>query len=180
MWPTDILKRLKERLDPKRKDFVPFIILLFITAAVFIASMVFHIDPVLFIVAFSILFLFTWVMAGIAIFRALVISSVALTFILFIADEFCKVKNITPTQIEAAKSLFAFGLIYVAIIFIKSLWREVVGHDNKKGTLKTFEEIYGGKKPWLVITLYGLSLGLFLWQLYLVFYPIVNNLCIYN
>ena len=179
-----ILNHLK--LNLKKEKVVPFTVFLVIVTVVFFVAKFFNLNllslgPVVFAIVLSILCLIAWFMAGIAVFRSLVVASVSMSVIIFLAQTYCALPNTTQTGIDALKGLFGFGMIYSAIIFIDSLYKELMGDKNKgsKGSLKYLEEIYDGKKPLMILIPYAIFIGLFIWQLYDVLVPIIHNLCIY-
>jgi len=130
--------------------------------------------PLMLILVLSILFLITWVLAGMIILKSLFLVSGELSLMIFLAQSYCDVKNRTQASDGALISLFGFGLLYIGLLFIRSLYKGLIGG------LKTFEKRNDGNKSWPIVILFGLSIGLFLWQLYEVINPIVHNLCVYN
>jgi hypothetical protein len=177
---NDHIRNLEERIRLHEKETKVFAwITVIATAMVFFAQMFPHLGITLFVVVFAIFFLVAWTMAGIAIYRSLIAASVGLSFILFIAQSYC-LSTAPHSGDDSLKVLLVFGLIYVFTIFVKTLWRELFGHKEQKGSVKKFKELYGGRHSWLLLTLYGVSIGLFFLQLYQVMKPIVFGLCIYQ
>lgn len=182
MDKDSLLQKLK---DSKGKNTIYFVIFLIVSLSVFFISKFFNFNLtgvllIFFLVIFSILCIITWFMAGIAIFRSLLVASASLSIVIFLARTYCDLPIGSHTANDALKSLFGFGLAYSALLFISSLKKELLGDKEKKGSLKYLEETYGGKKPWVILALYAIFIGLFLWQLYQVVIPIIYNLCIYQ
>jgi len=172
-------------LNVKKEKLVPFLIFIGVISIVFIVAKALNLNLnglalIFFFIVFSILFLTTWFMAGIAVFRSAIVASVSLSIIIFLAKTYCDLPIASHTADNALKSLFGFGLIYSLILFVNSLYKELMGSKESKGSLKKMEEVYGGKKPWTVMTLYAIFIGIFLWQLYQVMMPIFLGLCIYK
>jgi len=167
-----------KRLGIKKEKQIPFLFFLGIIALVFIGAKVFDFNLngvalVFFLIVFSILCLIAWFMAGVAVFRSVAVASVVVSVIIFLAQSYCELPLSSHTADDALKGLFGFGLLYAGFLFIKSLHKELTGG------LKTFEKIYAGKKPWILVVLFAAFIGLFVWQLYQVITPIIYNLCIY-
>jgi hypothetical protein len=134
----------------------------------------------------SVLFLITWLMATFAVFRSLLIVGAGLSLLLFISIEYCRVPIEMRIADEALINLINLGIIFLGFVFITSLFKELFGNqksDNpldQKGALQIFKEINQGRHSWLLLSLYAISLGIILGQLFQVLYPIFNNLCIYQ
>ena len=134
----------------------------------------------------SILFLVTWIMATFAVFRSLLIVGAGLSLLLFISIEYCRVPIEMRIADEALINLINLGLLFLGFVFITSLFKELFGNqksDNpldQKGALQIFKEINHGKHSWLLLSLYAVSLGVIIGQLFQVLYPIFNNLCVYQ
>ncbi|MBI5400648.1 MAG: hypothetical protein HZB12_00825 [Candidatus Yonathbacteria bacterium] len=106
--------------------------------------------------------------------KSLFLVGASLSLIIFLAQSYCEVPNLTQSGNDALKTLIAFGFIYIGFDFFKSLYKEV------RSRLKTLKEINDGKNPWIFLFPFALFLGIFLWQLYQVINPIMVNLCIYH
>ena len=163
--------------EVSQKEIVFLFAFLAIALLVFVSAKAFNINLTgvglwLFVISFSLLCLITWSMAGIAVLRSLFVVGASLSLMIFLAQTYCDLPEELQTARGALASLFSFGLLYVGFQFIQSIREEL-----KKG-MKTFDEIYKGKKPWVMVILFAFFVGLFLWQLYQVVAPIVSNLCI--
>ena len=189
-----MIKKFSElfrRLEFKKENLIPFLIFIGITIAVFVVGVTFNIKittvalTIIFIL-FSFLTLFTWLMAGLAVFRALFVVGAGLSLVIFIGQSFCDVPVKFHTADSSLMNIIGFGLLYVGGLFIVSLYKELYGDkeaksdSRQKGMIKLFKDMNGGKNPWLILVLYALFLGLFLWQLYQVINPIIDNLCVYS
>jgi hypothetical protein len=183
---TSISQKFKNtlsHLDVTRKNIVPFVIFLVIVLITFIGTgLSSAIAPATFTLVFSVLCMFVWFLAGIAVFRALMVAGISFSIVVFLAQTYCGLPVISQTADESLKILVAFGLIYSFFLFIHTLYKELKGDSKfgERGGLKLLEDIYDGKQPWLILVLYAVFIGLFLFQLYQVFEPIVLNFCIYQ
>jgi len=178
-----ISRRIKLLLFKKeaveKKDVIFFAVFFLVISVVFLGAKIFNVNlagvgAIFFVISFSLLCLITWSMAGLAVLRSLFVVGASLTLMIFITQTYCGLPDIARTGDDALTSLFGFGLLYVGFLFTKSL------HSELKCGLKRFEDIYAGKKPWIMVTLFAIFIGLFLWQLYQVMFPIVSNLCVYK
>ena len=114
------------------------------------------------------------VVAGMAVIKALFVVAAELSLLIFLAQAYCSVPTRFPENDEALKSLFAVGILYIAFLFLQSLWGILKSH---------YERVHGDgwKYERTITTLaYVVFVGIFLWQLYLVVSPIVVNLCVYK
>lgn len=164
---------------PDKKNLIFFVSFLVISTLVFFGTKYFSVNLssfgiVVFVIVLSILSLITWFMAGVAVFRSLFLVGASLTLLIFLAQSYCGVPNTTQSASDALKSLFGFGLLYIGFIFLRSLYNEL------SKSLKHLEDVYNGKKPWIIVVLFASFTGLFMWQLYQVISPIIFNLCIYK
>lgn len=140
------------------------------------------VNSVLFVVLFSVIFFFTWVMAGIAIFRSLLVSSAILSIVIFLAQSYCNLPTNLHSADDALKSIFGFGMIYSVSVFMIALYKEMMGDEKKekKSHLTIFKEINEGKISWIILCLYVLSMAIFISQIYQVMRVLINNMCIYK
>lgn len=168
-----------DRLKINKKGLIRFLVFLGIVLFVTIGSTFFNAQlskaaVIFFIVTFSVLCVIIWAIAGHFVFKSLFVVSGGLSLMIFLAQSYCNLPDVSRTADGALQSIFGFSLIYLGFIFLKDVFKETTGG------LKTLGEIYGGKKPWLIVSLGALFVGLFLWQLYEVVRPIVFGLCIYK
>ena len=180
MKMSEILGRLKERININRGNFIHFIALLIVVGVVVELSMVFNLAPIFLAIVLGVLILFSWYMAGVAVFRSLLSAGVGLTLLFYIAELYCKVPEIHRNADSSLQALLGFGLIYVIFIFANSLWKELVGDKEKdlKGSIRFFKDMNNGKKPWIILIPYAMFIGLFVYQLWQVIHPILNNFCV--
>lgn len=186
---------IKERFQSKTKEeknkIIKYIIFLIFTLLIGIFSRFLKTDFsniafLLFIISFSCLFIIIWIKAGISIFKSLFIAGASFSLIVFISQEYCKVPVEARISDKSLEVFLAFGLLYVGSVFVKSLYKELFGDKDskdelvKKGTFKIFREINDGKDSFLVLLIFSIVFGTFLGQLFQVFYPIINNICIYK
>jgi len=173
-----------KRLGIKKENLIPFIVFLVLIFSAFIVAKIFNFNLtgvllVYFLILFSIFCIAVWFWAGITFFRSLIVSSVSLSLVILLAKTYCDLPIAFHSANDALKSLFGFGLVYSTLLFIGSLKKELLGDKEKKGSLQNLEEMYGGKKPWLILFFYALFIGFFLWQLYQIIASIIRGLCIY-
>ncbi len=175
------IKNSFSRLEFKRKNVIPFLVFVGIAIITFIGTgFSTAIAPAIFTIIFSVLCLFIWFMAGSAVFRSLIVAGVSLSIIIFLAQTYCSLPQELHTADDSLRGLFGFGMIYSSFLFLHSLYHELKGDQQRKGSIKIMEEIYEGKLPWLVIVLFAIFIGLFLFQLMQVVTPIIGSLCIYQ
>lgn len=168
---------LFKKLD--KKNLIFFVSFLLISILVFFGTKYFSVDLgnlgiILLIITLSILSLITWFMAGVAVFRSLFLVGASLSLLIFLAQSYCGVSGTVQSANDALKSLLGFGLLYIGFLFLGSLYKEL------NQSLRHLEDVYNGKKPWVIVILLALFIGLFMWQLYQVINPIISNLCIYK
>lgn len=189
------INTIREKFQSKTKEeknkIIKYIIFLVFTLLIGIFSRFLKTDFsniafLLFIISFSCLFIIIWIKAGISIFKSLFIAGASFSLIVFISQEYCKVPVEARISDKSLEVFLAFGLLYVGSVFVKSLYKELFGDKYskdelvKKGTFKIFREINDGKDSFLVLLIFSIVFGTFLGQLFQVFYPIINNICIYK
>ena len=122
----------------------------------------------------ALIIMVTWTMAGYAVMKSLVFVSAGLSLLIFLAQAYCDVPTVARTGNDALKILLGFGLLYIGCEFFRSLYKEMSTHT------KFLKERNEGKKPWMLLVPFALFIGIFVWQIYQVVFPIIHNLCIYN
>lgn len=173
------LKELKDILTRDKEKVARFSIFLVIAATVFI-GMTFYRDTfqaignVLLIIELIILVTAAWALAGHAVMKSLFLVGASLSLIVFLAQSYCAAPHLTQAGNEALKSLLGFSLLYLGFDFFRSLYKEVTAHSKK------LKEANDGKNPWIFLIPFALFVGIFVWQLYQVMFPILNSLCIYK
>jgi hypothetical protein len=123
-------------------------------------------------IEFAIIALLALFAAGFAFFKPLIQVSAGLSLLIFLAQSYCALPAVERVSDEALKGLLIFGLIYLSILFIKSLYKEVRKQRDK------FVKMNDGKKSWLMLVLFAVFIGTFIGQLIQVIEPIVRNLCV--
>ena len=166
---TNYINRIKEWLASNKQNLIRLTILFAVVGIIVFLLTYFNLEPIFFVIILSVLFLITWFFAGVVVFKSLFLIGAELSLIIFIADSYCKISQRTQLSDNALKNIFIFGIMYIAIIFIKSIFNEV----------KILEKKYNDR-PWIVTLLFLLCMALFLMQLCLVIYPIMINLCVYK
>lgn len=173
------IKELLRWLNANKDRLIPFGIFLVLTICVFI-GMTFFQDKFqsfgysILLIELVILVTAAWALAGHAVMKSLFWVGASLSLIIFLAQSYCDVPAIARTGNDALKTLIAFGLLYIAYDFFKSLYKEVVDRS------KTLKHANGGKRPWLFLIPFALFVGLFVWQIVQVLMPILQNICVYK
>lgn len=109
-----------------------------------------------------------------------------LSLILFIAQSYCGLDVSERMADDSLRSLIGISIIFIGIIFVVRLRRELFGDPEAKrefdkvGVLKSLRDANDGKDSILILVLYASFMGLILGQLFQVLYPIFNNLCVYG
>jgi hypothetical protein len=112
--------------------------------------------------------------AGMAVIKALFVVAAELSLLIFLAQAYCGVPNRLAQSDLALKSLFTVGILYIGFIFLQSLWEILKARYTRvHGDGWRYERT-------ITTVAYIFFVALFLWQLYLVVYPIVTNLCVYK
>ena len=191
----NLYKKIKSKFDTKSKSekdkIIKYVIFLVATLVMGVLSKIININlssltSLLFIISFSFLFIIIWIKVGMSVFKSLFIAGASFSLIIFISQEYCNVPIEARISDKSLEIFLAFGLLYVGSVFVKSLYKELFGDKDskdelvKKGTFKIFREINDGKDSFLILLIFSIVFGTFLGQLFQVFYPIINNICIYK
>ena len=174
-----MFEKIRHKLPANKEKLIQFTIFLAISAIVFI-GMTFYRDTfqaignVLLIVELVILVTAAWALAGHAVMKSLFLVGASLSLIIFLAQAYCAAPHLTQAGNEALKSLLGFSLLYLGFDFFRSLYKEVTAHT------KRLKELNDGKNPWVFLVPFALFVGIFVWQLYQVMFPILSSLCIYS
>lgn len=173
------IRDLIYRLVPKEENVRPLIAGVVISTALlmgyhFLGS---HLTIALWIVTailLAVLLLIIIAVAGFIVLKALVLVATELSLLIFLAQSYCDVPNRSASSGEALKSLLAVGLVYVVISFIFSL------HKVLKEDFKGIKDEKWSKDKIAIVVLALVFAGLFIWEIYLVVRPIVQNLCVFK
>ncbi len=173
------IKEFIKEITSNKEKLIQFSIFLALSILVFVGMTFFKdtfqaIGSTVLLIELIILTLVTWAFAGHAVMKSLFLVGASLSLIIFLAQSYCDVPNLTQSGNDALKSLLGFSIIYLGFDFIRSLYKELTSHT------KRMKEINMGKNPWIFLVPFALFVGIFLWQLYQVMFPILNSLCIYN
>ncbi|HWO07352.1 MAG TPA: hypothetical protein VNM40_02100 [Candidatus Paceibacterota bacterium] len=175
-----MIKRIKEYVNSLNQRQVVALVVVFCIAAIVFVGMTFFKDAfqqiglTILLVELAILVTVAWALAGHAVMKSLFVVGASLTLIIFLAQAYCEVPNLTQSGNDALKTLIAFGLLYIGFNFFRALYKEVTERT------KTLKEISKGESPWVFLIPFALFVGIFLWQVSQVVYPIIQNLCIYQ
>jgi len=172
------IKESIEEITSNNKKLIQFGIFLVLAAFVFIGLTFFKdtfqtIGYSLLYIELVILVLAAWALAGHAVMKSLFLIGASLSLIIFLAQSYCDAPNLTKSGNDALKVLLAFSLLYLSFDFFRSLYAEVTARS------KTLKQANDGKNPWIFLVPFALFVGIFVWQLYQVMFPIISNLCIY-
>ena len=118
------------------------------------------------------LLLIIMVLAGFTVLRSLFAVAAELSLLIFLAQSYCDIPNRSISSDDALKSLLVIGILYIGFTFFSSLWGATKEYYKKHEKNNELKEGAGSGIIFLFFT------GLFMWQIYLVIYPIINNLCI--
>jgi len=141
-----------------------------ILAAVFLGNWIFV--GALLTILFSALAL----MAGFAVIQALFLVAAELSLLIFLAQSFCAVPASARAAAndEALKILLAVGLIYILVSFSRSLY------ELLKDRYKKIENRGWSVRTILFLVAFVAFTLIFVWEIYLVVWPIVAGLCVYR
>lgn len=173
------LKKLSKRIKLERKDIKPFIISLIIVIFFFLASHYFSnyfvsaIWIVNVILLAGLLFVIMTI-AGFAVLKSLFLVAAELSLLIFLAQSYCAVPGHSIASNEALKSLLVFGILYIVVSFFHSLYKAL-----KKNYKYVKNERWSNEKI-VTVSLYLIFTVMFIWNIYLVIYPIIIDLCVYK
>jgi hypothetical protein len=174
------IKELAEKLNLDRKNITAAIFSLIVTSAFFLDQSVFHHEllSVLLVVdsiLLGIILLFAIIMAGFTVMKALIEVAAGLSLLIFLAQSYCSSGYTNSAGNDSLKSVLAMGLLYMSFHFFQKLYESLT--DN----LKKIRGKEGGRvEKTIVIALYIIFTGLFLWEIYRIIDPIVRGLCVYR
>lgn len=126
------------------------------------------------LILLSVLLLIMMTLAGFTVMKSLFFVAAELSLLVFLAQAYCAVPNRLATGDQALKSLLAFGLLFIAVKFCRSLF---------KGLNKNYKKVKN--EPWskekiMAVSTFLIFTALFIWQIFLVLNPIILNLCVYK
>ncbi|MFZ2594124.1 MAG: hypothetical protein WAX38_05110 [Minisyncoccia bacterium] len=172
------IKEMIRELASSKEKLIQFSIFLVLSALVFVGMTFFKdtfqtIGWTILLIELVVLAMVAWAFAGHAVMKSLFLVGASLSFIIFLAQSYCDASNLTQSGNDALKTLLTFSIIYLGFDFFKSLYKEVTSQT------KRMKEVNKGKNPWFFLVPFALFVGIFLWQLYQVMFPILSSLCIY-
>lgn len=172
------IKEAVKELTNNKEKLIQFSLFLVLSAFVFVGMTFFKdtfqtIGWTILLIELAVLTMVAWTFAGHAVMKSLFLVGASLSLVIFLAQSYCDVPNLTQSGSDALKTLLAFSIIYLGFDFFRSLYKEVTSHTKK------MKEANNGKSPWMLLIPFAFFVGIFLWQLYQVMFPIINNLCIY-
>lgn len=114
------------------------------------------------------------VIAGFAVLKALFYVAAELSLLIFLAQSYCDVPNYPVSGEQALKSLLFIGISYILIKFFLSLYKAL-----KKNYKVVKNEGWSNEKVATVVLVLVFTV-LFIYEIYLVTAPIVQNLCVFK
>jgi hypothetical protein len=170
--------------DHKIRKYIGFIALVLIAFFLslnndVVSNFMNHAGPLALGVALTFLSITLWLLASIVVLKALFEVGAILSLMLFIAQSFCAVPDLPQMNQGALQSLFVMATAFVLIRFFNSIWVQLYGDEKAKPepTTGLFNDLKN-KTPWFIPILNAVFIGIMLWQLYLVFEPIISNTCL--
>jgi hypothetical protein len=175
----DIQRHLRELLVLYKEDILSSVISIVIVAFLlwgyqYISN--YFIGALWLGIAFPILLSFVVIMikAGFVVLESLFLVSAELSLLIFLSQSYCSTPVRGAVNDAALKNLLIVGVIYMALKSFGAL---------RDALRKNFDSIKKGKRLWhevvVMVSFLFFSL-LMVWQIYLVMYPIVVNLCIFR
>jgi hypothetical protein len=124
---------------------------------------------------FSLVLLIFMSLAAYTVLKTLFIVAAELSLLIFLSQSYCDIPNRSITGDGSLKFLLVIGIAYIIINFFYCFYRIIKKHNkNEKGKLFTREVGFLG------VIIFFAFVGLFIWQVYQVVFPIITNLCIYK
>jgi hypothetical protein len=173
------LKKIKERIFPKKDDTVLIILLsifLFLIAIINLSGdrfgeAVWTIDFILFGGALLIIM----VIAGFATLKSLFFVAAELSLLIFLSQSYCDISNRSIVSDNALKTFVVVGLLYIIFNFFHSLYKTV-----KKYYKKSIEKNTSLKERIFGVIVFLIFTTFFMVQIYLIVNPIILNICVYK
>ena len=124
-----------------RKDLVAFIIFTVISATVFIGLTFFKpyftsAVNVILVVELALLAIVAYSLAAHAVMKSLFWVGASLSLMIYLAESYCSLPPSARTGNDALKTLITIGLIYIAIDFLSTLYKEFTARSK---TLKQID-----------------------------------------
>jgi hypothetical protein len=126
------------------------------------------------VIVFAIIVFIISLFAGFAVVKSLFFLSGEISLLIFLAQSYCDVPVRSENSDNALKSLLVIGFLYIFIEFVRSIFKAV------KTDYKIVKKDKWSKEKVITIFAYLFFIVAFLWQVYLVVFPIVNNICVYK
>lgn len=172
-------KELSEKIKIDKRNIKPFIVSLIIALFSFLA---FHycsgyfvnVIWVFSVILLVFLLLIIMIKAGFVVLKSFFVVAAELSLLIFLSQSYCNVSGHSIESDEALKSLLAFGILFIAISFLKSLYEEL----NKD--YKVIKNEPWSKEKIIFMSCYFLFIYVFIWNICLVMIPILSDLCVYK
>ncbi|MDD5569017.1 MAG: hypothetical protein PHG23_01205 [Candidatus Pacebacteria bacterium] len=174
---TEEIKETKDKLIPKRKNIRPIVVFIFILMLLFVG---YHFLGNYFVgaiwivnaILLGVLLLIIMILAGFAVLKSLFLVAAEFSLLMLLAQSYCGVSNRSISSDDALKILLAVGILYIVFTFFHSLYKEIKKFYKKDERGSWLKEKIGTGILFLFFA------AILIWQIYLVVYPIIQNLCI--
>jgi len=171
-------RHLPQRLF-KQRDIKSFCIFLIIALVAYVVVNFFKqplskITEVILTVELAFLVIATWTFAAHAVIRSLFAVSVELSLIIFLSQAYCATPSTSHTADDALMTLVGVGMTYIGLKFFWTIMSEVTARS--KALKKDGSHIW----PWLLLPLFAIFTGLFIWQVVQVLTPVIQDICVYK
>lgn len=174
----EFIYQIVEKMGFKRENVIPFVLSVGFVSVVFLDNNFLHnrIELVMWIfigIALSAFVAWIAILAGFTVMKSLFFLSAEISLLIYLAQSYCDVRILASQSDDALKGLIFLGVTYITFKFLKDL---KVALENK---LQSIPE-----KRWtrevLVVALFALFTGSFVWSIFQVVSPIILDLCIYK
>lgn len=176
-----MIKKLTARLNLDKEKLISLVFAFGLTAIIFLDNNYFdHLilkSGYIFSFTFlTVLLVAIMLLAGHAIYKAVIHASVGFGVLIFLAQTYCALESKTTDGIEALTSLWTIGLVFILYDFANKLQEAYKAHT------KPLREDMKTKKwePVLLLILYTSFIVMYISLISKVLSPIVLDLCIYK
>jgi hypothetical protein len=174
----EYINKASEKTGFKPEDIVAFIFSIVITTFFFIDTTYLHNHAVvalwIFIAVVITIFVSWLLMKAVAtVLSSLFLLSAEISLLVFLAQSYCDVVKVPSQSDNALRSLVGFGIFYIAYKFFQYLGKALKTRLSDLPEKKT-------KGKFLIIGLFLIFTGSFVWTVFQVTDPIILNLCIYK
>lgn len=174
----EYINKASEKTGFKPEDIFAFIFSIAITIFFFIDTTYLHNHAVIalwiFIAILVTLFISWLFMKAVAtVLSSLFLLSAEISLLVFLAQSYCDVVKVPSQSDNALRSLVGFGIFYIAYKFFQYLGKALKARLSDLPEKKM-------KGKFLIIGLFLIFTGSFVWTVFQVANPIILNLCVYK